>query len=67
MTLISSKPEIFIDSWARQIGKRLIGNIAASLSQVSRDDIIERSLAHFRKVDDDFDRRLAGAIAQRRS
>jgi len=31
--------------------QRLIGNIARSLSQVSREDIIERSVAHFRRAD----------------
>ena len=47
--------------------ERLIGNIAASLSQVSRDDIIERSIAHFRSADNDFGQRLTKEVAQRRS
>jgi catalase len=33
---------------------RLIANIAASLSQVSREDIVERSVAHFRVADPEF-------------
>jgi catalase len=44
----------------------LIGNIAASLSQVSREDIIERSVGHFRKADHEFGDRVAEAVAQRR-
>jgi len=46
--------------------QRLIGNIAASLSQVSREDIIERSVGHFRSADPQFGDRLAEALAQRR-
>src|SRR5882762_8727191 len=45
---------------------RLIGNIAESLSQVSREDTIERSIAHFRKADLQFGERLAEALAKRR-
>jgi len=45
---------------------RLIGNIAGSLSQVSREDIIERSVAHFRRADPEFGGRLAEAVAKRR-
>jgi catalase len=46
--------------------QRLIGNIAASLSQVSREDIIDRSVGHFRKADPEFGDRLADAVAKRR-
>jgi catalase len=46
--------------------QRLIGNIAASLSQVSREDIIGRSAGHFRSADPKFGDRLAQALAQRR-
>jgi catalase len=42
--------------------QRLVGNIAASLSQVSREDIIERSVAHFRRADPEFGDRLANAL-----
>ncbi len=47
--------------------QRLIDNIAGSLAQVSRDDIIERALGHFRKADADFGRRLEEGIAARRA
>jgi catalase len=46
--------------------QRLIGNIATSLSQVSREDIIERSVGHFRKADPQYGDRLAEAVAHRR-
>jgi len=46
--------------------QRLIANIAASLSQVSRQDIIERSVAHFRKADPEFGDRVAGPVTKRR-
>jgi catalase len=47
--------------------RRLIDNIAASLSQVTRDDIIERSIAHFRAADPEYGRRVAEAVALRRA
>jgi len=43
--------------------QRLIGNLSASLSRVSREDIIERSVAHFRRADPEFGDRLAKALA----
>jgi len=46
--------------------QRLIANIAASLSQVSREDIIERSVAHFRKADPQYGEQVARAVAKRR-
>jgi catalase len=46
---------------------RLITNICASLSRVSRDDIIKRSLAHFRNADPDYGDRLARAIQEIRA
>jgi catalase len=46
--------------------QRLVDNIVGSLGQVSRDDIIERSLAHFQKADVEFGRRLAEGIAKLR-
>jgi catalase len=46
--------------------QRLIGNITASLSQVSREDIIERSVGHFRKADLEFGDRLQKALEKRR-
>jgi catalase len=47
--------------------ERLINNIAASLSQVSRQDIVDRSTAHFRRADTDFGQRVAQAVAKRRA
>jgi catalase len=46
--------------------QRLIANIAASLAQVSREDIVERSVTHFRTADPEFGVRLAEALAKRR-
>jgi catalase len=46
--------------------QRLVDNIAGSLAQVSRDDIIARSVAHFTKADAGFGRRIAEGIAARR-
>lgn len=43
--------------------QRLVENIAGSLSRVSRDEIIERSIGHFRKADPDYGRRVAEAVA----
>jgi catalase len=45
---------------------RLIGNIAGSLSQVSKDDIVERSVAHFRAADPEYGERVAAAVAKLR-
>ncbi len=45
---------------------RLVSNIAASLSQVSRDDIIARSIAHFEKADPEYGARVREAVARRR-
>jgi len=42
--------------------KRLIDNIASSLAQVSRQDVVERSIAHFRNADPDYGRRLTEAL-----
>ena len=47
--------------------QRLVDNIAGSLAQVSREDIIERSIGHFRKADVEFGRRIAEGVATRRS
>ncbi len=47
--------------------QRLVDNIAGSLAQVSREDIIERSISHFRKADAEYGRRIAEGVAARRS
>ena len=45
---------------------RLIANIAGSLSQVSKDEIVEGSVAHFRAADADYGERIASAVARLR-
>ena len=45
---------------------RLIANIAGSLSQVSKDEIVERSVAHFRAADAEYGERIATAVAHLR-
>jgi catalase len=45
---------------------RLVDNIAGSLAQVSRDDVIERSIAHFRAADAEYGQRLAERVTSRR-
>jgi len=47
--------------------QRLVDNIAGSLAQVSRDDIIMRSIDHFRKADAELGRRLEEGVAARRA
>jgi len=47
--------------------QRLVDNIAGSLAQVSRDDIITRSIEHFRKADAEFGHRLEEGVAARRA
>ncbi len=46
--------------------RRLVENIASSLSQVSRPDIIERSIDHLRKADPEYGDGVAEAVAVRR-
>jgi catalase len=43
--------------------QKLIANIAASLSKVSREDIIERSVGHFRQADRQYGDQVAAAVA----
>jgi catalase len=47
--------------------QRLVANIAGGLSRVSRDDVIERSIGHFRKADADYGERVARAVAALRA
>ena len=42
--------------------ERLVQNIAGSLSQVSRDDILERALGHFREADAEYGSRVEAAV-----
>jgi catalase len=46
---------------------RLIDNIAGSLAQVSRSDVVERSIEHFRRADAEYGGRLADAVAAKRA
>jgi catalase len=46
--------------------QRLADNIAGSLAQVSRPDIIERSIEHFRKADPEYGRRVLESVTRRR-
>jgi catalase len=46
--------------------ERLVANIAASLAQVSREEIIERSIAHFHAADAEYGERIAIEAARLR-
>lgn len=41
---------------------RLVANIAGGLSQVTRDDVIEKNLAHFHAADADYGKRVEEAV-----
>ncbi|MGO9059845.1 MAG: catalase [Candidatus Binataceae bacterium] len=47
--------------------KRLIANIAIHLSQVSKDDIIERSVSYFRNADRNYGDRVLRAVMEQRA
>jgi catalase len=47
--------------------QRLVDDIAGSLAGVSRDDVIERSIEHFRKADPEYGARVEAAVKERRS
>ncbi len=42
--------------------KRLVANIAGGLSQVSRDDVVEKNLAHLHAADPEYGRRVEEAV-----
>ena len=46
--------------------QRLIGNLDGGLAQVTRPEVIERSISYFAKADPDYGRRLAAAVARLR-
>ncbi len=46
--------------------QRLVGNIAASLSRVTREDIIARSIENFRRADPEFGDRLVQTLGKRK-
>ncbi len=43
--------------------ERLVANIAGSMAQVGRDDVVERSIGHFRAADAEFGKKLADTVA----
>jgi len=47
--------------------QRLVANIAASLSKVGRQDIIERSIGNFRNADPRYGDQVARAVAERQT
>jgi catalase len=47
--------------------QRLVDNIVGSLGQVSRQDIIDRSISHFSKADKDFGNRVKEGIIKKKS
>jgi catalase len=46
--------------------QRLVANIAGNLGQVTRDDIVTRSIGHFRNADSEYGGRIEAAIKARR-
>lgn len=46
---------------------RLIDNLAGFLAQVSREDVIEKNLAHFHAADEEYGSRLEAAVAKLRA
>jgi catalase len=46
---------------------RLVANLAGSLAQVSRPEIVERAIGHFAKADADYGRRLTEAVTALRA
>ncbi|WP_461029535.1 catalase [Streptomyces sparsus] len=51
---------------SREEQERLVANIAGGLSQVTRDDVVERNLAHFHAADPDYGRRVEQAVRELR-
>ncbi|GHH36496.1 catalase [Streptomyces candidus] len=45
---------------------RLVANIAGGLSQVSRDDVVEKNLAHFHAADPEYGKRVEEAVRELR-
>jgi catalase len=45
---------------------RLVDNIAGGLSQVGRDDVIEKNLAHFHAADADYGKRVEARVHELR-
>ncbi len=47
---------------SREERSRLVANIAGGLARVTRDDVIERNLAHFHAADPEYGRRVEDAV-----
>jgi catalase len=47
--------------------QRLVDNVAASLAQVRDDDVVERSIGHFRAADPDYGDRIARGVKEHRA
>ena len=61
-TTTSSRPAPLPGDEEDEREARLVANIAGSLSQVGRPEIIERTIEHFRKADADYGTRMARAV-----
>jgi catalase len=46
---------------------RLVENIASGLDQVSREDVVERAIGHFRMADEEYGARIAERVAQKKN
>lgn len=46
---------------------RLVDNLAGSLAQVAREEVVRRSIEHFRRADAEYGARLEAAVAARRA
>lgn len=42
--------------------QRLVANLAGGLSQVSRNDVVEKNLAHFHAADPEYGKRVEEAV-----
>jgi len=51
----------------RMLQARLVANVAGSFSKVSREDVIARSIEHFRSADADLGARLTEAVRAHRA
>jgi catalase len=47
--------------------ERLVASIGASLAQVSRQDIVDRAIAHYRNADAEYGARVEAAVKDARS
>jgi catalase len=47
--------------------QRLVDNIAGSLAQVTKPDVVARAIEHFRKADSEYGERVAAVVKRLRS